>query len=169
MSKKKGKTLADFALSTDDPSVYTKFAGSTLAGLLSKASALANKRSDLSDEVDLVRSLTMRAVTVLGAVMDSPDAKEDSKGAASLLVDKAVHSVATIVEKQAKITALEEGTIRLSTVEWILAEITRAIDEELGEGATTEKLVSRIKKIKIPTDGSLDSFMQNSARTEEFM
>ena len=167
--KRKGKTLADFALNSDDPSVYAKVAGNTLSGLISKASLMANKRTDLSDEIDVTRALSQRSVAILGALMDSETAKEDTKGAAATLVDNAIKTVATIVEKQAKITALEEGMIRLTSVEWILAQITQILHDSLGEGVVLDKIVDKIKKIRVPMDDSLESFMENTARTEEFL
>lgn len=150
--------------------VYLKNAGPTLMGLISKASDRVADRHNLDDEIDLARAVAIQATDMLTITLEAPQAKENHKLIAAKIVQDAIDHVTRTVTASAKIKLLEEGAVELKTVQWVVAEVARAIDETVRQvqPELAEQLIKRIANIKLPVDGKLEAFIGNTS-DEQFL
>lgn len=154
----------------NDPNIYLKNGGVTLSGILAKVAQAG--RTSLEDEIDLARALAIRSTALYGAALDAGDnIDEDTKTALSVLVEKSIDAVSRTATAHARIQAWEEGTIQLTSVQWILAEITKIIDQEIRtiDDSVADKVIERMKDIKVPNDKNVKSFLEFSGNREEFL
>ena len=149
----------------NDIMVYERNAGPTLAGLLSKAAELGQRRSSLEPEIDLARATLMRLVEGWSLTLESPKASEETKLLAERMIREATETIARVVHAAARVRVLDQGAIQLSSVSWVVGEVTRIIDTQVREvdPETADKIVNEIGKIKLPTDGTLEKFTQRAA------
>ncbi len=154
----------------NDMNVYLRSAGPTLMGLISKATERTADRHNLDDEIDLARSLAIQATGMLNVVLDAPEAKENHKLVAAKIVQEAIDHVTKTVTASAKVKLIEEGAIEIKTVQWVIAEVARAIDETVRtvQPELAEQLVKRIANIKLPVDGKIEAFIGASSE-EQFL
>ena len=152
-------------------SVYLKNAGPTLSGLLSKAAELAHRRISLEEEVDLARSLVMRACEYWSLALDHQNASDELRMQCERVVRDAIDTVTKTVVAAAKVRLMDQGAIQLSSVQWVMAEVTKAIEEEIRDQSPemADALVGRIGKIKLPEDGTLQKFLGSAVANEEFL
>lgn len=156
--------------------IYSENAGPTLMGLMSKAAALDAKRLNLDEEIDLARALTMRLCAMLGAAVEAqkdraPGELDELVCVVQETVRTALKTVQDLVVSAAKVRILDHGAIQLTSVSWVVGEVTRAIDEVVRARCGDEVadgLVARIGKIKLPEDGTLSKFVMKAA-DEAFM
>lgn len=163
------RTIVNWA-GKHDMTIYTRNAGPTLAGLMCRASELAKTRTSLEQEIALARATLIRVVSAWDAVLDKPEAPEELKLHCESVIKDTVDLVAKLVHTDAKTRLLDEGAIQLSSVSYVTAEVTRAIEEIIRERDPdlADKLVERIGKIKLPEDGTVSKFI-NKARDEAFL
>lgn len=154
-----------------DMAIYSENAGPTLMGLMSKAAELDQQRLNLNEEIDLARALVMRVTAMLGAAVEAQ--KDRAPGSLDELVcviqetvRNALKTVQDLVVSAAKVRVLDHGAIQLTSVAWVVGEVTRAIDEvvrmKCGDDVA-DRLVERIGKIKLPEDGTLEKFTMKAA------
>ena len=164
------KNLATWA-QKHDMSIYMRNAGPTVMGLMSKAAELADKRVNLDAEIDLARATLMRAVEYWSLALEAGDrSSEETKMLAERLIKDGLDLVAKIVSAQAKIRLLDQGSLQLSSVSWVVGEVTRVIEEEVRGKSDdlADKVVRRIAAIKLPEDGNLAQFTL-TASNEAFL
>ncbi len=161
------KSLATWA-GRNDLNVYARNAGPTLSGLLSKAAEMGTRRLSLDDEIDLARAMVMRACAYWNAALENKDSLENPEALTlqcERLVSDAVETVVSIVHQAAKIRMMDEGAVQLSSVGWVIGEVTKVIEDEVRSVAPdlADKITDKISKIQLPVDGTLDKFMQRAA------
>jgi hypothetical protein len=145
--------------------------GPTLTGLISKAASLGASRFNLDDEIDLARSLTIRAVQYWNLALESGDkTTDDTRIQCERLVAATVENVVKTVAAAVKTKMLQDGALQLDSVEWVVAEMTKAIDEEIRTASPelADRLTKRIGEIKLPEDGKLSGLI-TAASSEEFL
>jgi hypothetical protein len=149
--------------------IYSKNAGPTLSALISKAAAMDHKRVSLDDEIDLVRSTLLRTVEMWSKALEG-GLPVDNLISIEALIRECTECVARLVVSQSKISLVTQGAIQLSSVSWVIGEVTRVIDSEIRirDEAVADKIVSKIKEIKLPVDGTLERFIQ-TVRDEAFL
>lgn len=161
------KSLATWA-TRNDLSIYLRNAGPTISGLMSKAAEMSGRRISLDDEIDVMRSLVMRAISYWNAALENKDAVSDPDALAlqcERLVQDSVDAVVRTVQAAAKVRLMDEGAIQLSSVSWVIGEVTKIIDQEIREQSPelAERIVEKIGEVKLPVDGTLDKFLKKAA------
>lgn len=168
------KTLTTWAR-RNDLNVYVRNAGPTLSGLLAQAAQRSAAQVDLEDEVDLARAIAMRATMIWSACLDG--IKEDGtpvSDEAKMLSESAVRDSLDLVVKTvaaaAKVRLINEGAVQLSTLSWVVGEITRVLDEEVRsrDPYLADRVVQAIGAIKMPSDKTLLNF-QTAVAEESFL
>ena len=164
----------------NDMAVYTRNAGPTLMGLLSRAEELSASRVDLTEEIALLRAVLISTVERWDQAMRveaSDRVSEDARQvAASLrqqcerLVADGAEAVGRLVNMAAKTRLLDQGAMQISSISWVVAEVTKAIEEEVRDKnpEIADELVRRIENIKLPVDGTLAKFVARAA-DEKFL
>ena len=159
----------------NDMAVYTRNAGPTLMGLMSRAEELTASRVDLNEEITLLRAVLISVVERWDSAMrveSRPGLSDDAKQMAAELraqcermVAEGAEAVGRLVNTAAKTRLLDQGAMQLSSVSWVVAEITKAIEEEVRGKAPemADALVGRIESIKLPVDGTLAKFVGRAA------
>lgn len=149
--------------------IYTKNAGPTLSALIAKAAEMDHKRTSLEDEIDLVRATLMRTVEMWSKALESGLAV-DALISIETLIRECSECVARLVVSQSKISLVTQGAIQLSSVSWVIGEVTRVIDSEIRgrDESVADKIVEKIRGIKLPVDGTLERFIQ-TVRDEAFL
>lgn len=168
------KSLATWTR-TRDLGIYTRNAGPTMLGLMSRAEELAADRTNLQEEISLLRAVLLSVVERWDSAMrvhDHSSASVEAKQIADGLrrqcesaIREGAEAVGRLVNMAAKTRLLDQGAMQLSSVSWVVAEVTRAIEEEIRDKnpEMAEALVSRIEKIKLPADGTLAKFTGRAA------
>lgn len=154
------KSLATWAR-RNDVNVYTRNAGPTLTGLLSRAAQRSQQSIELDDEIDLARALVMRACSYWNAALEANGTTtEGTRLMAEQVVREAIDTVVKTVSQAAKVRALQEGAIQLSTVSWVVAKICEILDEEVRsvDPIAADRIVAKIGGIKLPVDGTLERY-----------
>lgn len=139
-------------------------------GLISKASELEQKRISLESEIDLVRATLIRVSEVWSLVLEAKGSEEQLLFA-ERIIREAADCVARLVQAAARVRILDQGALQMTSVSWVVGEVTRAIDEVVREKCgddVAEQLVSRIKKIKLPEDETLAKFIKQQSN-EQFL
>jgi hypothetical protein len=153
----------------NDMAIYTHNAGPTLSSLMSKAAAMDHKRTSLEEEIDLVRATLLRTVAMWNTALEN-NLSIDALLSTESLIRECSECVARLVTAQAKISLATQGAIQLSSVSWVIGEVTKVIDSEVRcrDEGVADKIVERIKEIKLPVDGVLRQFIAET-RDEGFM
>jgi hypothetical protein len=162
-----------------DLAIYTRNAGPTLLGLMSRAEELAASKVDLSEEIALLRAVLISVVERWDAAMRvsastvSADAKRIAEGLqlqCESLIREGAEAVGRLVTTAAKTRLMDQGAMQLSSVSWVVAEVARAVEEEIRDKnpEMADALISRIEQIKLPADGTLAKFTGRAA-DESFM
>lgn len=154
----------------NDMALYARNGGPKLMALLSKAADMQAKRHSLDEELDLVRATLMRLVEAWSVALEAPEAKEETKLLAESMIRSAAETVSRIATSAAKIRVLDQGAIQLSSVSWVVGEVTKIIEQQIRETdpEKAEAIVNAIGNIKLPVDGTLEKFT-NRAADEAFM
>jgi len=132
-------------------------------GLIAKAEELGRRPSDMADEVAIVRAVLAHAVEHWNEALEMRGEKAVfAQAACEQLIRNCVKSVTEAIVASAKVRATDEGAVAISSVAWVMGEVTRAINEVVIEvnPELAEALVARIGKIKMPVDGTLEKFMR---------
>lgn len=148
--------------------IYDTYAGPTLRGLLSKVAEMDGDRVTLEQEIDLARATLLRAVNYWSVALE---AKTESAMALQLdseaLIREGLDIVQKLVASEAKIRLIKKGAIELNTVQWMVGEISRIIQDKLPDGASKD-LIEAISRIELPVDGTLAKFTR-TASDEAFL
>jgi len=85
---------------------------------------------------------------------------EGTRLMAEKVVGEAVDTVVRTVREAAKVRALQEGAMQLSSVSWVVAKICEILDEEVRsvDPIAADRIVAKIGGIKLPVDGTLEKF-----------
>lgn len=163
------KTILNWA-SKHDMSVYAENAGPTLMGLLSRASELSKSRVSIEAEIAIVRATMARLVDMWAKVLDKADAPQELLLHCESVIRETADLIARLVNSDARTRVLDEGAIQLSSVSYVVGEVSRAIEETIREKNPdmADHLVARIGKIRLPEDGTVSKFI-NKARDEAFL
>lgn len=150
--------------------IYHKNAGPTLTGLLAKAAEMGARRSSLDPEIDLARATLMRLVECWSIALEAPNATEETKLLAERMIRDATETIGRLVSSAARVRVLDQGAVQLSSVSWVVGEVTRIIDEKVRDVDPTraDEIVQAIGAIKLPVDGTLEKFT-NRAADEAFL
>lgn len=130
---------------------YSMNAGPLLKAKLEQLAAQAPQdRQSLSDEVDFVRMLALESVALFEATIES--GKADLQSRAAAIARGAMESVATMVEKHARVKATSESTIDLEQVDYIIAQIVRIIEHRVAavNKPLADKVIADISDIRMP-------------------
>lgn len=150
-------------------SVYARNAGPTLMGLMATAAEASQREHDLTEEIKLVRATLARTVVLWNQALENTN-NEELKLRCEMLVRECAASVAQIVQASARARATDAGCIQLTSVSWVVGEVTRAVEEVVRDRdpEMAQALVDRIGRIKLPEDGDLRQFTRQQA-SEEFL
>lgn len=145
--------------------VYTKNAGPTLMGLMAKAAEIAANGSPLEEEVALCRATLARAVEYWNVSLEAKGGSEGTRMQCEAIVREAAEMVSKLVSAAAKVKLLDQGAIQLSSVSWVVGEVTRAIEEVVRETQPelADALVKRLEQVKLPVDGTLEKFTRRAS------
>lgn len=124
------------------------------------------RRHDLSDEVDLARSIAIRASATYGLAIDQQELSEEARLLAEHHLKEAIDLVVKTVHSASKVRIMEEGVVQLSTVDWVLAKVTEIIDRNVRDASplVADRMVEEIGKIELPVDGALGKFMKTASQ-----
>lgn len=131
----------------------------------------------LDSEIDLARVLVMRAVETFNLVADADIASDgkvvasqETKLAAERHLKQALETVVDIVHTAAKTKVLDEGTMQISTVNWIVSEIAIVLEAELRpfNPNMADRILEKIANIKLPKDANIGQYI-NRVKDEAFL
>lgn len=134
-------------------SFYSRRAGPTLKARLEELrEANPSERHSLADEVDLARLIAERNVQIYEAAVLENKGSDELKAEASACLRAALNHVSDLVSKAAKVHAVSNSVIELEHIDYIIAQMTRAIEEEVAEydRVLADRLIDRLGKIKLP-------------------
>lgn len=132
---------------------YSRRAGPILRERLEELrSANPSERHSLADEVDLARLIAERNVQIYEAAVLEGKGSDELKAEASAALRAALNHVSEIVSKAAKVHAVSNSVIELEHIDYIVVQMTRAIEEEIAEvdRALADRLIARLGSIKLP-------------------
>ncbi|PHR91987.1 MAG: hypothetical protein COA69_09485 [Robiginitomaculum sp.] len=142
-----------------------RYAKHVSIGLRDKLNALASEptdsRANISDEIDLQRTMTMRTLALFDKIVveDATNAEGEGatvaqKAAITKLLADSLESTTRLVERMVNIEAkTKDGKIDVNAIDFIAQQfgaiIERCIDDEELKGRISDEL----DKIMIPKDG----------------
>ena len=132
---------------------YSRRAGPILKDRLEEMrQANPSERHSLADEVDLARLIAERNVQIYEAAVLEGKGSEELKAEASTALRSALNHVSDLVSKAAKVHAVSNSVIELEHIDYIVQQMTRAIEEEIAEQdrVLADRLIERLGKIKLP-------------------
>jgi hypothetical protein len=163
------KSILDWA-AKHDMSIYATNAGPTMMGLITRAQEATRKsRSSAEDEIALARATLSRLATVWSSLLEAEN-HEEHKLTVEKLIREASALIVNMVGTDAKTRLVDAGAVNISTLSWLVAEVTRAIDEVIRDRQPelADELVARIEKIKVPDDSKLSSYT-SKVRDESYL
>ena len=142
---------------------YARHVSTTLAAKLAEASEeTAAMRHSLEEEIDLARIITSRAAKIFSAVCLEDREKEVSqelKVASITALKDALRFVVDVVEKSARVRALDSSVLEAETVQWLAHQMMRSLRKHLGEEhPAIDDLMADVQRLKFPSSqtGNVD-------------
>lgn len=121
-----------------------------------------DERADLSDEVDASRLIVERSlkiydlVVVQGRINKTEDSTPEQKALAINGLRSALDSTASLVEKLARVNNMMKDKVTVDQIGFVVAQIGKALEEEVEDPKIRERVLSKIKSIQIPEDVKLN-------------
>lgn len=159
-----------WAFRDDAVSIYNRNAGPTLMGLMSKAKAMGADRVSLNEEIDLARSLLIRATEMYSTALDDGKTPEELKLVIESHVRDGIDCVSDVVTKASKVRELNEAMMSGEVVSWIVAEVTQVIESKVRmvSDELADQVVAALQAIELP-HGAGRMKVVKAAANEEFM
>lgn len=137
---------------------------------MSKVEETSDRRVGLADELDLARAVLVRTATYWNTTLEDSRASEESRLLCERLIRECTESVAKIVGIASRVRLMEEGSLQLRSVEWVVGKVCEVIETQIRakNPELADKIVDSIKNIRLPQDGNLSKFMSQASQ-ENFM
>lgn len=123
------------------------------------ASEGPDERASLAEEVDLSRIMLERAVLIYDRVVVNPtknaegrEPDEVLKGSATGILQEALATTASMVEKMAKITALSKDKVTIEQIDFVVAQISQIIEAEVENEIIRDRILKKLQELEIPKD-----------------
>lgn len=124
---------------------YSRHAGAKLKTILQQLQEdRPDERLSLEDEVDLARATTLRSIKLWEAAEESDN--DEARGLATALVRDSINHVSNVVKNAAQVSALTKQTIKVGDVGYVIAQVTRILEDELGGSDAGKLVLDRITK-----------------------
>lgn len=143
--------------------MYARAAGPTLKSKLEELSRLSpDERHALGDEVDMARVMAERAVSMYDAAhfAEQGEGSPELRSKAHAVLRDALRFVSQLVDKAARVRAVNVGTVDWEQVDYFVDAITRILEEELadaGHQVLCDRVIERMKAIKMPERKAVNS------------
>jgi len=140
---------------------YVKFVEGTLRDRLVAVhdADTVEQRMDLQEEISVARLLAGEMMAVVGAVLaeeNKDKVSEETKIHAIAVVRDGIQTVVGIVEKAAKVSALMRDTVSASTIEYVIAQMTKVLERHVDQ-ETAEKICEEFQSMPMPREGKQET------------
>ncbi len=131
---------------------YSRHAGDKLKQRLKEIAAAGDDRYALDEEIDLSRLTALRALTLWEAAQESQN--EETLAMANAMMRDSVAHVVRIVKDAASVRAMVKDTVSVTDIEYIVGQVQRILEDELGgtpEGKLVlDRITKRMDDIRLP-------------------
>lgn len=126
-------------------SIYSRRATGKLKDVLEELAANPDERMSLSGEIDVARSMALKAFDLLNAATNGKSKKkkeegaegngvtEKSKTAAMRLMQQSLKDLSSLIDKQAKVTALLDRTLDVEQIGFIREQIIQILENRIEQ------------------------------------